>query len=101
MAAAEARHRARIEERLRELGAPIPDESAVELPTWLRLQASLAPLHRVLARMEAAEQDERIRPAAAGGDGLSRSGQARPHPGPRALAPHRSGLDLGRDLRCK
>ena len=58
MAAAEARHRARIEERLRELGAPIPDESAVELPTWLRLQASLAPLHRVLARMEAAEQDE-------------------------------------------
>ena len=58
MVAAEARHRARIEERLRELGAPIPDESAVELPTWLRLQASLAPLHRVLARMEAAEQDE-------------------------------------------
>ena len=36
----EARHRERIEKRLRELGGPIPDAS-VRISPWLRLQARL------------------------------------------------------------
>jgi vacuolar iron transporter family protein len=54
----EARHRERIEKRLRELGQPIPDPSTVRIPTWLRLQASFAPVMRMLAHMESAEQVE-------------------------------------------
>jgi rubrerythrin len=33
----EARHRERIEKRLRELGQPIPDPSYVRISPWLRL----------------------------------------------------------------
>jgi vacuolar iron transporter family protein len=54
----EARHRERIEKRLRELGQPIPDPSTVRIPTWLRLQARFAPVMRMLAHMESAEQVE-------------------------------------------
>ena len=54
----EARHRERIEARLRELGQPIPDPSTVRISTWLRLQARFAPVVRMLAHMESNEQVE-------------------------------------------
>lgn len=58
IAAAEGRHRERVEDRLRELGEVIPEPSSVRLSTWLRLQARLAPSTRVLAAMEAREEEE-------------------------------------------
>ncbi|GAC1652481.1 MAG: hypothetical protein NVS9B1_00040 [Candidatus Dormibacteraceae bacterium] len=58
IAAGEARHREKVEARLRELGQPIPDPATVRLSPWLRLQAQVAPVHRVLARMEQAEEAE-------------------------------------------
>ncbi len=58
IAAAESSHRERIEKRLRELGQPIPDPSSVRLSPIQRLQARLAPVEAVIARMEAAEQEE-------------------------------------------
>jgi VIT1/CCC1 family predicted Fe2+/Mn2+ transporter/rubrerythrin len=54
----EARHRERIERRLRELGQPIPDQSTVRISAWLRLQARFAPVMRMLAHMESNEQVE-------------------------------------------
>src|SRR6266851_3725269 len=54
----EARHRERIELRLRELGQPIPDPSTVRISAWLRLQARFAPVMRMLAHMESNEQVE-------------------------------------------
>src|SRR5260370_3473436 len=44
IAAADARHRQRIERRLRELGQPIPDPSTVNLSPMQRLQARIAPI---------------------------------------------------------
>jgi len=58
IAEAEAGHRRRLEERLTQLGAAIPDEASVHISTWLRLQARLAPIERVLRAREAAEDDE-------------------------------------------
>lgn len=58
IAEAEGVHRRRVEERLRELGEPVPDPSSVGISTWLRLQARLAPTTRVLAAMEQREDDE-------------------------------------------
>ena len=58
IAAAEGRHRERIEKRLRELGQEIPDPSTVQISPWLRLQARLAPVTQVLRHMEAAENVE-------------------------------------------
>jgi len=58
IADAEASHRRRIEERLRELGQTIPDPSSVKLSVVQRLQARLAPVETVIARMEAAEEVE-------------------------------------------
>jgi VIT1/CCC1 family predicted Fe2+/Mn2+ transporter/rubrerythrin len=58
MAAAEGGHRRRLEARMRELGIAVPDPSAVKPSRWLRLQARLAPLDRLLAAREAAETDE-------------------------------------------
>ena len=54
----EASHRERIEQRLRELGRPIPDPSTVRISPWLRLQARFAPVARMLAHMESNEQVE-------------------------------------------
>jgi VIT1/CCC1 family predicted Fe2+/Mn2+ transporter/rubrerythrin len=54
----EARHRERIERRLRELGQPIADPSSVGISAWLRLQARFAPVARMLAHMESNEQVE-------------------------------------------
>jgi vacuolar iron transporter family protein len=54
----EARHRERIEKRLRELGRPIPDPSTVRISPWLRMQARFAPVTRMLAHMESNEQVE-------------------------------------------
>jgi len=56
IADAEASHRLRIEARLKELGATWPDESSVRLSLVQRLQARLAPVTMVMARMEAAEE---------------------------------------------
>jgi len=58
MAAAEGGHRRRLEQRMRELGVPVPDPATVRLSPWLRLQARLASLDRLLAAREAAEDDE-------------------------------------------
>jgi len=58
MSAAEASHRARIEQRMRELGVEIPDPGSVRISTWMRLQARVAPVTRLLAAREAAEDEE-------------------------------------------
>ena len=58
MAAAESGHRARLEERMGELGIPVPDPGSVKLSPWLRLQARFAPIDRLLAAREAAESEE-------------------------------------------
>src|SRR5207302_807876 len=56
IADAEESHRRRIEDRLRAMGEPIPDSSAVKLSLLQRLQAQLAPVETVIARMEEAEE---------------------------------------------
>ena len=58
IADAEASHRERIEKRLRELGRPVPGPTSVKLSVLQRLQARLAPIEAVVARMEAAEEVE-------------------------------------------
>jgi VIT1/CCC1 family predicted Fe2+/Mn2+ transporter len=58
MAAAEAGHRRRLEQRMTELGIEIPDPSSVRIGLWLRLQARIAPIDRLLAAREAAEDEE-------------------------------------------
>jgi VIT1/CCC1 family predicted Fe2+/Mn2+ transporter/rubrerythrin len=58
MAEAESGHRHRLEARMRELGLEVPDQRSVRLSPWLRLQARLAPIDRLLAAREAAEIDE-------------------------------------------
>ena len=58
MAAAEAKHRERIEARLKQLSLPIPELGSVRLSVWRRLQARWAPTERVLVAMEAAENVE-------------------------------------------
>jgi VIT1/CCC1 family predicted Fe2+/Mn2+ transporter len=58
MAEAESGHRRRIEERMVELGIAIPDRATVKVPLWLRLQARIAPVDRLLAAREAAENEE-------------------------------------------
>ncbi len=58
MAEAEGSHRARLEQRMRELGIRIPDPAGVRVPLWLRLQARIAPIDRLLAAREAAEDEE-------------------------------------------
>src|SRR5436305_11726979 len=58
MAQAESGHRNRLEARIRELGIDVPDPRTVPIPLWLRLQARIAPVDRLLAAREAAEDDE-------------------------------------------
>jgi VIT1/CCC1 family predicted Fe2+/Mn2+ transporter len=58
IAEAEGGHRRRLEVRMRELGVLVPDPSTVKLSRWLRLQARLAPIDRLLAAREAAESSE-------------------------------------------
>ena len=58
MAEAEAGHRRRLEARMRELGIEIPDPDSVKVSLWLRLQTRVAPVDRLLAAREAAEDDE-------------------------------------------
>jgi VIT1/CCC1 family predicted Fe2+/Mn2+ transporter len=58
IADAEATHRQRIESRLTELGVPVPDPASVRISFWLKLQARLAPMERLLRAREAAEDDE-------------------------------------------
>jgi vacuolar iron transporter family protein len=58
MSEAEAGHRRRLEERMHELGVVVPDPAAVKVPVWLRLQARIAPVDRLLAAREAAEDEE-------------------------------------------
>src|SRR5205807_7310255 len=55
---AESGHRRRLEHRLGQLGVPVPDPATVRIPIWLRLQARLAPVNRLLRAREAAEDDE-------------------------------------------
>ena len=58
MAEAEGGHRRRLEARMRELRIAVPDPSTVRVPLWLRLQARIAPVDRLLAAREAAEDEE-------------------------------------------
>lgn len=58
MAEAEGGHRRRLEARMRELSIPVPDVASVHVPLWLRLQAKIAPIDRLLAAREAAEDEE-------------------------------------------
>lgn len=58
MGEAEGSHRRRIEQRLSELGVPLPDPASVQLSPWRRLQLRLAPTSRILAAQEAAEDSE-------------------------------------------
>ena len=58
MADAEGAHRRRLEQRMTELGMTIPNPDAVHVPLWLRLQARVAPIDRLLAAREAAEDEE-------------------------------------------
>ncbi len=58
MAEAESGHRSRLEARMQELGIEIPDPATVRIPMWLRLQARIAPVDRLLAAREAAEDEE-------------------------------------------
>jgi VIT1/CCC1 family predicted Fe2+/Mn2+ transporter len=58
MAAAEVSHRSRLEARMRELGVEVPDAAGVEVGLWARLQARIAPVDRLLAAREAAEDEE-------------------------------------------
>jgi VIT1/CCC1 family predicted Fe2+/Mn2+ transporter len=58
MAAAESSHRQRLEQRMTELGIPIPNPRTVKIPLWLRLQTKIAPVDRLLAAREAAEDEE-------------------------------------------
>ncbi len=58
MAEAEGGHRHRLEERMQEVGIEIPDPATVRVPVWLRLQARIAPVDRLLASREAAEDEE-------------------------------------------
>ncbi len=58
VAAAEASHQ-RLEQRMRELPDRDPrTEVCVRLSLWMRLQARIAPIDRLLAAREAAEDDE-------------------------------------------
>jgi vacuolar iron transporter family protein len=58
MARDEGTHRERLEQRMRELGIEVPDPSTAQPGLWLRLQARIAPVDRLLAAREAAEDDE-------------------------------------------
>jgi vacuolar iron transporter family protein len=58
MADAEATHRQRLEGRMRELGIEIPSPDSVRISWWARLQARIAPVDRLLAAREAAEDEE-------------------------------------------
>jgi VIT1/CCC1 family predicted Fe2+/Mn2+ transporter len=58
MAEAESGHRRRLEQRMTELGMTVPDPGGVRVPVWLRLQARVAPIDRLLAAREAAEDEE-------------------------------------------
>jgi len=58
MAKAEAGHRERLEARMAELSIDVPSPESVHLSTWTRLQARIAPIDRLLAAREAAEEEE-------------------------------------------
>jgi VIT1/CCC1 family predicted Fe2+/Mn2+ transporter/rubrerythrin len=58
MAEGEGGHRQRIEVRLKEMGAEIPDPASVRLPLWTRLQIRMAPVEKVLAWRESLEDAE-------------------------------------------
>jgi VIT1/CCC1 family predicted Fe2+/Mn2+ transporter/rubrerythrin len=58
MAKAEGGHRERLEARMAELGIDVPSPESVHLSKWTRLQARIAPVDRLLAAREAAENEE-------------------------------------------
>jgi vacuolar iron transporter family protein len=58
MAQAESSHRQRLEARMAELGIEIPAPESVRIGRWMRLQARFAPVDKLLAAREAAEDEE-------------------------------------------
>ncbi len=57
MSQAEAGRRERLEGRMRELGIEVPAPTSVHMPVWRRMQARIAPVDRLLAAAEAAEDE--------------------------------------------
>jgi len=57
MSQAEAGHRERLEGRMRELGIEVPAPASVRMSLWRRLQARIARVDRLLAAVEAAEDE--------------------------------------------
>jgi VIT1/CCC1 family predicted Fe2+/Mn2+ transporter/rubrerythrin len=57
IAAVEGGHRARLEQHMRARGIEPPSPDTVKLSAWLRLQARVAPVARLLAAAEAGEDD--------------------------------------------
>jgi rubrerythrin len=74
MAAAEASHRSRIEARMRELEVKIPAESSVRISTWMRLQARIAPVDRLLAARECGRGRRTVGRTSTGADLVDRPG---------------------------
>ena len=58
MGEAEVTHRARLEQRMKELGIAVPDPKTVPVGFWRSLQLRVAPTERILKAQEAAENDE-------------------------------------------
>jgi vacuolar iron transporter family protein len=56
IAQVEDTHRVRLEQRMHELGIRVPDRGSVKVGPWLKLQARVAPVDRLLAAREAAEE---------------------------------------------
>jgi VIT1/CCC1 family predicted Fe2+/Mn2+ transporter/rubrerythrin len=57
IAETETGHRARLEQQMRVVGIEPPSTATVRLSPWLRLQARVAPVPRLLALAEASEDD--------------------------------------------
>jgi VIT1/CCC1 family predicted Fe2+/Mn2+ transporter/ferritin-like protein len=58
MAQAESSHRQRLEARMTEVGIAIPPVESVKISRWMRSQAKFAPVDKLLAAREAAEDEE-------------------------------------------
>jgi vacuolar iron transporter family protein len=56
IAQVEDTHRLRLERRMHELGIRVPGRGSVRIGPWLKLQARVAPVDRLLAAREAAEE---------------------------------------------
>ena len=93
MSEAEGGHRRRLEARMSELGIPIPDPASVRLSPWLRAQARLAPIDRLLREIRKEERSHSLAVEE------MRQGPERHEPSPVAIPGAQARLDriLGRE----